>query len=141
VAEGPEGYIVDTNVLVSRRLRVLEEIEKPLYVTETVVLEYMNWVERQRRLMLQRGERERARGYERLLTLFPRLLESLGIALLHARLEAGDVEEAARLVLERSVDPGDALLAVTARKLRLGVVSGDRDWERLRDYIADLLIP
>ncbi len=141
MAESPEGYIVDTNVLVSKKLRVLERVGKPLYITETVVLEYMNWVARQRRLMLQRGERERAKGYERLLRLFPRLLESLGITLLPTQLDSEAVEEAARLVIERDVDPGDALIAVTAKRLRLGVVSGDRDWERLRDYIQDLLVP
>jgi len=33
---------VDTNVLVSKKLRVLEEIKADLYVAVTVVLEHLN---------------------------------------------------------------------------------------------------
>ena len=141
MAGSAKGYIVDTNVLVSRKLRILEEINADLYVTVTVVLEYLNWVVHQRNKMLQQGMTSRAKGYERLLHLFPRLLESLDIGVICDSLDAEALQEAATLVTERGVDPGDALIAVTARRLRLGVISQDNDWERLRDYVEDWLKP
>jgi len=144
VEGGPEGYIVDTNVLVSKRLRFLEKLAaegRRLYVTPVVLLEYMNWAVEQRNRMMARGEAGRAKGYERLLQLLPRLLQALGIEILDQSLTLADLEEATRLVLERQVDPGDALNAVTARKKRLGVITGDHDWRRLRDYAAEVLEP
>ncbi len=141
MGEATTGYIVDTNVFVSKRLKALEKLQGKLYVTVTVIYEYLVWALTSRNKMLGRGLLERARGYERLIEMFPRLLEALGIGVIHEPLDYDAVAEVARLVLERGVDVGDALLAVTARRLGFGVVSLDRDWERLRDYVRDLVRP
>ena len=144
MARGTEGYIVDTNVLVSKRLRLLEGLAAEgarLYVTPVTLLEYMNWAVEQRNRALARGERSRAEGYERLVALLPGLLDALGIEVLAMDIDSRDLEEAARLVRERAVDPGDALNAVVAKKHRLGVVTGDHDWRRLRDYAVEVLEP
>lgn len=132
-----KGYIVDTNILVSKKIRELLGLGSDLYITPTIILEYLNWAIAQRNRMLRRGLVERAKGYERLVEMFPVLLESLGIVIVSPRLGIEEVSEATRLVRERSVDPGDALIALAARQLGLGVISNDKDWERLQDYIAD----
>jgi hypothetical protein len=76
------------------------------------LLEYLSWALESRNLWLAKGDAKRARGYERL------------------------VELRARLVLQRGIDPGDALNAITARKGELGVITLDKDWQRLPDYVA-----
>ena len=141
MATGAKGYIVDTNILVSKKLKMLQELDAKLYVTATVVLEYMNWIIHQRNQVLGKGEIERAKGYERLLQLFPRLLEALGIEVISEELRVEDLREAAELVLRRGVDPGDAIIALAAKQHGLGIVSGDQDWERLRDYVSDWVKP
>ena len=135
----PRGFLVDTNVLVSKKLCALRGLPGPLYVTPVVVLEYMNWAIASRNRMLAKRMHERAKGYERLIGLLPSLLEALGVELIDQGLDAEALREAARLITERSVDPGDALNAVTAKRHGLGVVTGDRDWERLRDYAAQII--
>ena len=80
---------------------------------------------------------ERAKGYERLIEMFPELLESLGITIVSPRLDIEEVSEATRLIREKSINPGDALIALAAKQLGLGVISNDKDWKRLQDYVAD----
>ena len=105
-----------------------------------VILEYLNWALESRDAWLGRGDAKRARGYERLIELLPSVLAELGIGVLEQRFTLQELREAAGLVLRRSVDPGDALNAVTAKSAGLGVVTLDRDWERLSDYAAPLII-
>ncbi len=132
-----KGYIVDTNILVSKKIRELLRLGADLYVTPTIILEYLNWAIAQRNKMLKRGLVERAKGYERLIEMFPELLESLGIMIVSPKLDIEEVSEATRLIRERSINPGDALIALAAKQLGLGVISNDKDWERLQDYVTD----
>ncbi len=132
-----KGYIVDTNILVSKKIRELLRLGADLYVTPTIILEYLNWAIAQRNKMLKRGLVERAKGYERLIEMFPELLESLGITIVSPKLDIEEVSEATRLIRERSINPGDALIALAAKQLGLGVISNDKDWKRLQDYVAD----
>ncbi len=131
---------MDTNLLVSKRIRDLQKLGRRLAVTPVVVLEYMNWAIASRNKALARGEAERAAGYERLLHLLPSLLDAIGATLVEQGLDTRDLEEAAALVTERQVDPGDALNAVTAAKKSLAVATCDRDWLRLRDHVAELIL-
>jgi len=135
-----KGVLVDTNVLVSKKLVILHTIEENLYVTPVVVLEYLNWALESRNIWLSRGDVERARGYERLMELFPSLLEELGVEVLDQEYSLEELSNAIDLVLRRGVDPGDALNAITTRKMGLKVVTGDRDWLRLRDYVEDVIL-
>lgn len=132
-----KGYIVDTNILVSKKIRELLRLGADLYVTPTIILEYLNWAIAQRNKMLKKGLIGRAKGYEKLVEMFPELLEYLGMAVVSPRLGIEEVSEAARLIRERSVDPGDVLIALAAKQLGLGVVSNDKDWERLKDYVTE----
>ena len=132
-----KGYIVDTNILVSKKIRELLRLDADLYVTPTIILEYLNWAIAQRNKMLKRGLVERAKGYEKLIEMFPELLESLGITIVSPKLDIEEVSEATRLIRERSINPGDALIALAAKQLGLGVISNDKDWKRLQDYVAD----
>jgi len=75
-----------------------------------------------------------------LIELLPSALLELGIEITEQRLTITELREAASLVLQRGVDPGDALNAVTARKVGLGIVTLDRDWQRLSDYAATVII-
>ena len=140
--EACEGVLVDTNVLISKKLRVLMQLQasNKLYITPVVLLEYMNWAIASRNRALARGEKERAEGYQRLLALFPQLLLGLGIEVIDQDITIEDLVEAVELIVARNVDPGDALNAVTARRKGLCVVTQDRDWLRLRDYTADLIL-
>lgn len=135
-----KGVLVDTNVLVSKKLVILHTIEENLYVTPVVVLEYLNWALESRNIWLSRGDVERARGYERLMELFPSLLEELGVEVLDQEYSLEELSNAIDLVLRRGVDPGDALNAITTRKMGLKVVTGDRDWLRLKDYVKDVIL-
>ncbi len=78
----PRGFLVATNVLVSKKLCALRGLPGPLYVTPVVVLEYMNWAIASRNRMLAKRMHERAKGYERLIGLLPSLLEALGVELI-----------------------------------------------------------
>jgi len=138
--EERRGVIVDTCVLASRRLEALRTFNARLYVTPVVLLEYLNWALESRNRSLARGDAGRAKGYERLIELLPSALLELGIEITEQRLTITELREAASLVLQRGVDPGDALNAVTARKVGLGIVTLDRDWQRLSDYAATVII-
>jgi predicted nucleic acid-binding protein len=137
---GGPPVLVDTNLLVSKRLRDLIGLGRRLVVTPVVVLEYMNWAVESRNRALARGELERAAGYERLLHLLPGLLDAIGAEIVEQQLDTRALEEAAALVTEWQVDPGDALNAVTAARKGLAVATGDQDWLRLRDYTVELIL-
>jgi len=134
------GTLVDTNILVSRKLRALLTLEEQLYVTPVVLLEYINWALESRNRRLAEGDYERAKGYERLIELLPSLLRELGIKVIEQGLEVEDFKEAVNLILHRDVDPGDALNAITAKKKRLKVATRDRDWQRLKDHAKEVIL-
>jgi len=137
--EERRGVVVDTCVLVSRKLEALRTLNAKLYVTPVILLEYFNWALESRNRALAKGDAKRAKGYERLIELLPLTLLELGIEIAEQRLTIAMLREAASLVLQRGVDPGDALNAVTARKLGLGVTTLDRDWQRLTDCAAGVI--
>lgn len=138
--EKAKRVLVDTNILVSKKIVELKLLERELYVTPVIILEYLNWALESYNEMMSRREYERAKGYMRLIELFPHLLDELGISVIGQELSLEDLARAIRLVVERNVDPGDALNAVTASKLSLGVVTGDRDWLRLEDYVEEVIL-
>ncbi len=138
--EKAKRVLVDTNILVSKKIVELKLLERELYVTPVIILEYLNWALESYNEMMSRREYERAKGYMRLIELFPHLLDELGISVIGQELSLEDLARAIRLVVERNVDPGDALNAVTASKLGLGVVTGDRDWLRLEDYVEEVIL-
>ena len=137
--EESKGVLVDTNILVSKKLKSLLTLQDRLYVTPVVVVEYLNWAIESRNKMLSEGSVKRAKGYERLIRLFPSLLRELGVGIIEQSLDARDLGEAIDLVLDRGVGPGDALNAVTIRKEKLKVVTRDKDWEKLRDYAVEVI--
>ena len=137
--EERRGVVVDTCVLVSRKLEALRTFNAKLYVTPVILLEYFNWALESRNSALAKGDAKRAKGFERLIELLPLTLLELGIEIAEQGLSIAELEEVASLVLQRGVDPGDALNAVTARKMGLGVVTLDRDWQRLSDYAVDVI--
>jgi PIN domain. len=53
---------------------------------------------------------------------------------------AEDVDDAVRWVLERGVNPGDALISAAARRLGAVVITRDRDWERLPE-VKSVILP
>ena len=138
--EERRGVVVDACVLVSKKLEALRTFNAKLYVTPITLLEYFNWALESRNRALAKGDAKRAKGYERLIELLPSALLELGIEIAEQRLSIAELKEAAGLVLQRGVDPGDALNAVTARRMRLGVVTLDRDWQRLSDYAAGVIL-
>ena len=138
--EKAKRVLVDTNILVSKKIVQLKLLERELYVTPVIILEYLNWALESYNEMMSRREYERAKGYMRLIELFPHLLDELGISVIGQEFSLEDLARAIRLVVERNVDPGDALNAVTASKLGLGVVTGDRDWLRLEDYVEEVIL-
>lgn len=128
------GVIVDTCVLASKKLEALKTLNARLYVTPTVLLEYLNWALESRNRWLAKGDAKRAKGYERLIELLPSVLQELGIEIVGQELTIAELREAVDLVLKRGVDPGDALNALVARKKGLSVATLDQDWQRLSDY-------
>jgi len=138
--EERRGVAVDACVLVSKKLEALRTFNAKLYVTPVTLLEYFNWALESRNRALAKGDAKRAKGYERLIELLPSALLELGIEVAEQGLSIEELKEAAGLVLQRGVDPGDALNAVTARRMRLGVVTLDRDWQRLSDYAAGVIL-
>jgi len=137
--EERRGAIVDTCVLVSRKLEALRTLNTKLYVTPIVLLEYLNWALESRNNWLAKGDDKRARAYERLVELLPSLLLELGIEVLEQKFTVTELREATGLVIQRGVDPGDALNAITAKKRKLGIITLDRDWERLPDYATPII--
>jgi predicted nucleic acid-binding protein len=133
------GAIVDTCVLASKKLGALKALNVKPYVTPVVLLEYFNWALESRNLRLARGDVERAKGYERLIELLPLVLAELGMEVLEQRFTIAELREVANLVLQRSVDPGDALNAITAKKKKMGIVTLDEDWQRLSDYVTAVI--
>jgi predicted nucleic acid-binding protein len=138
--EERRGAIVDTCVPASRKLGALRTLNTKLYITPIVLLEYLNWALESRNLWLAKGDAKRARGYERLVKLLPSTLLELGIEVLEQKFTITELREAASLVLQRGIDPGDALNAITARKKELGIITLDKDWQRLPDYPATIII-
>ncbi|MCC6003970.1 MAG: type II toxin-antitoxin system VapC family toxin [Thermofilum sp.] len=137
--EERRGAIVDTCVPASRKLGALRTLNTKLYITPIVLLEYLNWALESRNLWLAEGDAKRTRGYERLVELLPSTLLELGIEVLEQKLTVPELREAASLVLQRGIDPGDALNAITARKGELGIITLDKDWQRLPDYVATII--
>lgn len=137
--EGRGGAIVDTCVLASKKLRALRALNVKLYVTPVVLHEYFNWALESRSLRLARGDVERAKGYERLIELLPSALAELGMEILEQKFTIAELREVANLILQRSVDPGDALNAITAKKENMSIVTLDEDWQRLLDYVTAVI--
>jgi len=75
-----------------------------------------------------------------LVELLPSLLLELGIEVLEQKFTVTELREVAGLVIQRGVEPGDALNAITAKKRKLGIITLDRDWERLPDYATPIII-
>jgi len=137
--EERRGAIIDTCVLASRKLGAMRTLNTKLYVTPIVLLEYLNWALESRNIWRAKGDDKRARGYERLIELLPSLLLELGIEVLEQKFTVTELREATGLVIQRGVDPGDALNAITAKKRKLGIITLDRDWERLPDYATPII--
>ena len=129
-----ERCVVDTSVLISKRLDAVLQCAKR-YVTSVVLLEYMTWARRS----AEEAAGPRRRGYIRLLQLLPSLLRQLDIRVLDG-VTVGDVDFAVKWVLERGVDPGDALISAAARRLDAVVITRDRDWERLPE-VKSVILP
>ncbi|MGB9704268.1 MAG: type II toxin-antitoxin system VapC family toxin [Pyrobaculum sp.] len=120
-----ERCVVDTSVLVSKRLdSVLQCRER--YVTSVAVLEYLVWAKKS----ADSAAGARREGYLKLIKMLPLLMEEVGLRLVDD-LSIQDVAAATRWVLERGVNPGDALISAAALKLNAVVVTRDKDWERL----------
>lgn len=131
--------IVDTCVLVSKKLEALRTLNAKLYITPVVLLEYLNWAMESRNIWLVKGDAKRAKGYERLIELLPSALLELGVEVLEQKFTISELREAVGLVLQRDVDPGDALNAITARKRGMSIVTLDKDWQRLSDYTVTII--
>jgi predicted nucleic acid-binding protein len=129
-----ERCIVDASVLTSKRLDAVLQCAKR-YVTSVVLLEYMTWARRS----AEEAAGPRRRGYIRLLQLLPSLLRQLDIRVVDG-VTVGDVDFAVKWVLERGVDPGDALISAAARRLDAVVITRDRDWERLPE-VKSVILP
>jgi PIN domain. len=120
--------------LISKRLdAVLQCAER--YVTSVVLLEYMTWARRSAEVAAE----PRRRGYLRLLQLLPSLLRQLDIRVVDG-VTVEDVDNAVKWVLERGVNPGDALISAVARRLDAVVITRDRDWERLLE-VKSVILP
>jgi predicted nucleic acid-binding protein len=131
--------IVDTCVLVSKKLEALRTLNAKLYITPVVLLEYLNWAMESRNIWLVKGDAKRAKGYERLIELLPSALLELGVEVLEQKFTISELREAVGLVLQRDVDPGDALNAITARKRGMSIITLDKDWQRLSDYTVTII--
>jgi predicted nucleic acid-binding protein len=129
-----ERCVVDTSVLISKRLDAVFQCAKR-YVTSVVLLEYMTWARRSAEV----AAGPRRRGYIRLLQLLPSLLRQLDIRVVDG-VTVEDVDFAVKWVLERGVDPGDALISAVARRLDAVVITRDRDWERLSE-VKSVILP
>jgi predicted nucleic acid-binding protein len=60
----------------------------------------------------------------------PSLLRQLDIRVVDG-VAVEDVDNAVKWILERGVNPGDALISAVPRRLGAVVITRDRDWERL----------
>jgi len=129
-----ERCIVDTSVLISKRLDATLQCAKR-YVTSVVLLEYMTWARRSAEV----AAGPRRRGYIRLLQLLPSLLRQLDIRVVDG-VTVEDVDIAVKWVLERGVNPGDALISAVARRLDAVVITRDRNWKRLPE-VKSVILP
>jgi predicted nucleic acid-binding protein len=129
-----ERCVVDTSVLISKRLDAVLQCAKR-YVTSVVLLEYMTWARRSAEVVAG----PRRRGYIRLLQLLPSLLRQLDIRVVDG-VAVEDVDIAVKWVLERGVDPGDALISAVARRLDAVVITRDRDWDWLPE-VKSVILP
>ncbi len=68
------------------------------------------------------------------------VIKELGIEVLDREFLLGELSNAIDLVLRRGVDSGDALNAITTRRVGLKVVTCDRDWLRLGGYVEDVIL-
>jgi predicted nucleic acid-binding protein len=129
-----ERCVVDTSVLISKRHDAVLQCAKR-YVTSVVLLEYMTWARRS----AEEAAGPRRRGYIRLLQLLPSLLRQLDIRVVDG-VTVEDVGISVKWVLERGVDPGDALILAVARRLDAVVITRDRDWEGLPE-VKSVILP
>lgn len=67
------------------------------------------------------------------------MLAELGMEILEQKFTIAELREVANLILQRSVDPGDALNAITAKKENMSIVTLDEDWQRLSDYVTAVI--
>jgi len=122
-----ERCVVDTSVLISKRLdAALQCAER--YVASAVLLEYVGQE-------VGRGGAATSGSY----SCCPAYLRQLDIRVVDG-VAAEDVDDAVRWILERGVNPGDALISAAARRLGAVVITRDRDWERLPE-VKSVILP
>ena len=137
--EEARGILIDTNILASKKLKILLSINEPLYITPTILLEYLDWAIESRNIWLGKGNEKRAKGYEKLIKLFPKLIEELGINMIDQNVDKDDLKEITILIIQRNIDPGDATNAITTKKQKLKTITQDKDWQRLQDYTKEII--
>jgi len=133
--ETAQEILLDTSVLFSREFANL--LTRKLVINDTVILEYLQVIIGLRDEANVAGDQTKARGREAQLRFFPQLVRENSIIL------AGDfsieqVEQAANLILDRQVDPGDALIALWSNQHGASIATRDNDYDRLAD-ICDVV--
>ena len=135
--EATQGILLDTSVLFSKGFKNL--LGKKLFINDSVILEYLNVMIDLRDEEREKGEIDRAKGREDQLRYFPQLVRENEI-ILGGNLSIDQLELATKLILERQVDPGDAIISIWTGDRRMEVATRDDDFDRLTDICSILKI-
>ncbi|WP_338598675.1 PIN domain-containing protein [Sulfolobus tengchongensis] len=138
------NVVVDTSILIKKSLGIFEYLNSkgynPLFPT-VVLYEYMNFVRKRWNELRNKKNIKSASGraighIETADTLFNLIKDRISkntTTLLNPDID--DFIKSLQILKDADVDAGDAIITTIAAKLQYKVITGDRDWERLKDYV------
>lgn len=123
-----EKLLLDTDILFSKKYRKYKRID--FAVTIISAFELVEITRRRYVEMINKGEKARAQGYiNSLKAILTDIVDKV------IDVSVIDVLDAIKIMVERDVNPGDAVNAVVAMRTGRKVVSEDKDWERVKDLV------
>lgn len=136
--EATQETILDTSVLFSKEFQSL--LGRRLLINDSVILEYLQVMVALRDEALQGSEPDKARGREDQLRYFAQLVRENGIEL-RGSFTIEQLEMVTQLILDRGIDPGDAVICVWSGARKIQVATKDNDFDRLTDICSVLKVP
>ncbi|MFP3202568.1 MAG: PIN domain-containing protein [Sulfolobus sp.] len=119
---GEDEALIDTSAFISNKRRKGK-------VSVIILIEFMEWALRKYMELSKKGEKLRALGYLNLIASLP---INVGEVI---EIKNDEIRDLIYYVVEKNLDPADAYLAVLSKKLKIPLVTDDKDFERVKDEI------
>ena len=119
---GEDEVIIDTSAFISKKSRKGK-------VSVVTLVEIMEWALRNYNEYSKKGQRARALGYLNLIISLPTIIDEV------IEIKGIEIKDLVYYVIEKSLDPADAYLTVLSKRLKMPIITRDKDFERVKDEI------